>query len=244
MGISKAKRFFQRMSRIVALAGVLVCAFCLQVSMARADQGWACPSAPEAAEISLSRVLGKTKLYRTRNSEALTSMKNREGGAVRQGLLVNGLGGGKIGLEGQALFTVMQRGDQACIWLKGINAKFFAFPIIHIANNFPKGTCEYDAVLEHEKKHILALQDFHREFAPKFKTALRRIASEIQGQGPFPAGSTDRIQKDMNARINAGIAAFNDSIIPVLEERQNGIDNPSEYARVEAECTNWDKYAD
>lgn len=211
-----------------------------QGSPARAD--WACPSGQEAAEINLSRVLGKTKLYRTRDVNALTNMKNQEGGAARQGIHVNGLGGGKIGLEGQALFTVMQRGDEACIWLKGLNAKFFAFPTIHIANNFPKGTCEYNAILEHEKKHIRALQDFHAEFAPKFKTALRRIASEVQGQGPFAAASTETVQKDMNARINSGIQAFNDSIIPILEERQNQIDNPSEYASVEAQCTNWDKY--
>lgn len=207
---------------------------------APAAAGWSCPA--EAAEINLQRVLGKTKLYRTKDIHALTHMQS-EGGAVRQGMHVNGLGGGKIGLEGQASFTVMQRGQQACIWLKGINAKFFAFPTIHIANNFPKDSCEYEAVLEHEKKHILVLQEFHREFAPKFKTALRRIASSVEAQGPMNASSIERIQKDMNARINSQIQAFNDSIIPVLEQRQNAIDNPHEYASVEAKCRDWGKYA-
>ncbi|MCD8497961.1 MAG: hypothetical protein LRZ85_07735 [Alphaproteobacteria bacterium] len=200
---------------------------------------WACPT--KAPEIKLSRVLGKTRLYRTKDINTLTHM-HTDGAANRQGMYVNGLGGGKIGLEGQASFTVMQRGDQACIWLKGIDAKFFALPTIHIANNFPKGTCEYDAVMEHEKKHIRVLQDFHKEFAPKFKTALRRIASDIPAQGPFDAKSTERIQQDMNARINTGIQSFNDNIIPILEARQAQVDNPNEYARVEAQCKNWNKY--
>lgn len=202
-------------------------------------QSWSCDG--QDAEITLSRVLGKTKLYRTKDIHALTHMHN-DGSAIRQGVHVNGLGGGKIGLEGLASFTILQRGEQACIWLKGISAKFFAFPSIHIANNFPKGTCEYDAVLEHEKKHIRVLQDFHKEFAPKFKTALRRIASDIEPQGPFQAVSAETIQGDMNARINSGIQAFNDSIIPILEARQAEVDNPSEYARVEAQCKNWEQY--
>lgn len=46
----------------------------------------------------------------------------------------------------------------------------------------------------------------------------------------------------MNARINSGIQAFNDSIIPVLEARQAKVDSPSEYARVEAQCKNWARY--
>lgn len=200
---------------------------------------WSCPDT--APEITLSRVLGKTKLYRTKDIHGLTNM-HQDGGAVRQGMHVNGLGGGKIGLEGLASFTIMQRGEQACIWLKGINAKFFAFPSIHIANNFPKDTCEYNAVMEHEKKHIRALQDFHKEFAPKFKTALRKVAQNTEAQGPIPASAVEAIQKDMNARINQGIQAFNDSILPVLEARQAQIDNPNEYASVEAKCSNWDKY--
>lgn len=214
----------------------------IPLSKAQAGQGWSCPGISAQAEINLSPVLGETRLYRTKDVEDLTRMKNPDGGAVRQGIHVNGLGGGRIGLEGQALFMLTQRGDQACIRLNGVNAKFFAFPTIHIANNFPKGTCEYNAVLEHEKKHIRTLQAFHREFTPKFKTALYRIAGEIDAQGPFPAQNAASVQKDMNARINAGIEAFNKSIMPILEARQNTIDNPSEYARVEAQCTNWDKY--
>lgn len=202
--------------------------------------GWNCPDNPP--EITLSRVLGKTKLYRTKDIHGLTHM-HKDGAAVRSGAHVNGLGGGKIGLEGLASFTIMQRGEQACIWLKGINAKFFAFPSIHIANNFPKDSCEYNAILEHEKKHIRVLQDFHKEFAPKFKTALRRVAGGVDAQGPIPASTVESIQQEMNARINTGIQAFNDSILPVLEARQAAIDNPNEYARVEATCKNWNKYA-
>lgn len=224
--------------KIVLVLGLLAGGV-LALPNAAMAAGWECPA--KAPEVKLSRVLGKTKLYRTKDIHALTHMHS-EGGAVRQGVHVNGLGGGKIGLEGLASFTVMQRGDQACIWLKGIEAKFFAFPSIHIANNFPKGSCEYNAVLEHEKEHIRVLQDFHKEFAPKFKTALRRIASDIEPQGPFSAANAEAIQSDMNARINAGIQGFNDSIIPVLEARQAKVDSPAEYARVEAQCKNWAQY--
>lgn len=232
------------MTRCARLAGIFVMTMLVMGGFAvfgpAAVAGWSCPA--EAPEINLQRVLGKTKLYRTKDIHALTNMKS-EGGAIRQGMHVNGLGGGKIGLEGQASFTVMQRGEQACIWLKGINAKFFAYPTIHVANNFPKESCEYNAVLEHEKKHILVLQEFHREFAPKFKTALRRIASGIEAQGPISASTIERVQKDMNERINRQIQSFNDSIIPVLEQRQNDVDNPQEYASVEAQCRNWHNYA-
>lgn len=228
----------------IAVLSVLVSVFCLlPLSVARAGASLDCREGGGGApEITLQEVLGETRLYRTKDSESLTAMKNQDGGAARQGIHVNGLGGGRIGLEGQALFVVMRLGAQACIRLKGINAKFFAFPAIHIARNFPKGSCEYDAILEHEKKHINTLQDFHSAYAPRFKAELRRIASEIGARGPFPEQNAKAVQNEMNERINAGIKAFNDSIMPVLETRQDAIDNPSEYARVKAQCTNWDKY--
>lgn len=203
-------------------------------------QGWECPD--PAPEVTLKRIVTKTKLYRTKDIHMLTDMHAADGAVILEGMHVNGLGGGRIGLEGLASFSIMQRGAQACIWLKSLDAKFFAMPRIHIARNFRKNTCEFDAVLEHEKIHIRVLKDFHEEYAPHFKRELNDIVAALPPQGPMNADHIDAAQEEMNRYINQRIKAYNDRIMQILSERQDAVDTPEEYARVNAQCRDWHKY--
>lgn len=214
---------------------ILMVAVTALTNQARA---WTCPS--EAATVQVTPVTGEIQLDRSKSTHDLTHMQ--AGGAIRDGHHVNGLGGGSIGLEGRASFKILQRGQRACIWLQSINARFFAYPSIHIARNFPRGSCEYSAVLEHEMKHVDALIDFHTEYTGIFERELQLIAKRIYPKGPIPAAHIENTQDQMNDRISREIKSFNDRILPILEQRQNAIDTPEEYARVTAQCRNWHRY--
>ncbi len=155
---------------------------------------------------------------------------------------VGGLGGGEIGFETQSKFEIEMLGNQACVKLKSVEVTFFAKPEIHIASNFSRQSCEYGAVLAHEQGHIQILRKFVREYSPKVKQQLVRIAKSVKSSvGPVDKRDIPKVQSQLQQAFMGHIQQYNSAIMPVLSRRQAAHDSPSEYARVAAKCNGWEK---
>lgn len=155
---------------------------------------------------------------------------------------VGGLGGGEIGFDTETRFEIAESAGQACVNLTEIDVIFYAKPEVHVASNFQKGSCEYNAVIEHEKKHIAVLRDFIREYSPKVKAQIQDIVRQSRiAIGPFKTSRIDAAQQKLQQDFMRKIEAYSAQIIPVLAARQSQIDAPEEYERVQAQCRKWDK---
>lgn len=193
-----------------------------------------CPSADP--DVNFSTATSGTQYVRTRSSQDLTRMHGNPYGNT----MVGGLGGGELGFQTQARYEILTQGGAACLRLKRVDVLFYARPKIHIASNFSRASCEYGAVMGHEKKHVAELLKFHREYAPRARRELDRILKSIPvSMGPMPRATADKAQDVMQSRIAAGLAAYNKKLTPLLEQRQGKIDTPDEYARVSAQCDDW-----
>ena len=178
----------------------------------------------------------RTKYIRTKSAKDLTQM---HGG---QGSTVGGLGGGEIGFKVENQYEVTTQGNAACVKLKRVEVTFYAKPEIHIASNFNRGTCEYGAVMGHEKGHIRILRKFVREYSPKVKKEVVKMSRQIDPAiGPIPRSKVAAAQKKMQEQFMQKLEAYNGKIMPVLAKRQKAFDNPTEYKRVASKCRKWDK---
>lgn len=181
----------------------------------------------------------KTKYIRDFTSQNLTQLHT--GSYRANSLNVLGLGGGAYGLKSRMKFKIKKQGSLACVALDRVEGQFVAYPSIMIARNFPKGTCEYNAVLGHEKKHVRTLLNFQREYAPKFKSRLKTIVRRNKGPKIVSIAQIEYAQAQIQDDIMRGIEEYFGQIKPIVSARQKAIDSPQEYARVKKLCTRWDR---
>lgn len=194
-------------------------------------------------EVVVKTATTRTKYIRTKSAKDLTQIHG--GGASRAASSVGGLGGGEIGFKTENRFEITQRGKAACVRLKKIEVTFYAKPEIHIASNFKRSTCEYNAVLTHEQQHIRILRKFVREYSPKVKKEITRIAAQIKPSvGPISKTQIEAAQNDIQKQFMSKIEAYNNKIMPILAKRQKAFDSPQEYVRVAAKCKKWDEKFD
>jgi hypothetical protein len=184
----------------------------------------------------VSALTTKTRYIRTKSAFKLTAMHGMDGRNITLGL-----GGGEIGYETHGKFKVMEQDGEACVSLDQVRVKFYAKPQVHIASNFKRGSCEYNAVLGHEQKHIRTLRRFHKEYAQALKKKLPEIAGKVKPSGVIPASQVEYAQNRMLEQVAAGVEAYLSKAVGVLGRRQGHVDSPSEYRRVFALCDNWNE---
>ncbi len=191
-------------------------------------------------KLSFKTATTRTKYVRTKSSSDLTNMHG--GGGKSK---VGGLGGGEIGFKTESRFEVTEQGGQACVKLKAVYVTFYAKPEIHVASNFGRSTCEYNAVLAHENGHIRILRKFVREYSPKVKQDLSRMIAKVDPAiGPISKRDIQKAQKKIQDEISKKIQKYNTKIMPVLSKRQQKHDSPTEYRRVSNQCKKWAKKLD
>lgn len=174
----------------------------------------------------------------------LTRMQKRKGVVPHSSVsFVQGLGGGSITLTGTVVFSIYGDDVERCVAVKSVDGAIISAPLVHVARNYQEGTCEYNAVLEHELKHVDILNDFRREYAPKFKYELERLINLAAPAGPMPRSQVEATQARKHEIIERGIQRYADHITSIMQRRQVAIDTPAEYKRTHAQCNNWGENA-
>lgn len=198
-----------------------------------------CPSVtPHIEVIQQTRPL---EFVRHLSAASLTDMQKRKGFFPHASKsYVQGLGGGAITLSAEVTFTIYGDDVKSCLAVKSVEGAIISAPTLHIARNYKERTCEYNAVLEHEMKHVKILNDFRAEYAPKFEAELERLAKIAHSVGPIASAYIQSTQARKHEIIEGGIKKYADEITAVMLRRQLAIDTVEEYERTHSQCNNWD----
>jgi hypothetical protein len=187
-------------------------------------------------QMILQPELTKTRLF-TGSARRMTEWRS---GHTQNIGVVLGLGGGEIGTKFQSAFNYSVKDDgRVCVQLDKVKAIFFAHPRIYVASDYKKGSCEYEAILEHEKRHIKALVDFYEPHVDRFQVHMGRIAKRIPMFGPVPREQVPSIKQQLMDYVMGEYYAYQNSELMTLQRAQRKIDSPSEYRGVAAKCENW-----
>ncbi len=152
------------------------------------------------------------------------------GGLMRGGIRTEyrtTFGGLSFGLKGRG---------QSCIWVDKIQVSITLSPTIYIAREYASGTCMFNAVRDHEMKHVAVDKGLMSRYAQQVDTALK---AELQRQhiyGPMPTAQQGQLQQHVQSRI---VTVMDTTLAQLNAERrrqQQNVDTLSEYQRVNAVC--------
>ena len=141
-------------------------------------------------------------------------------------------------VSGRFNARIQMRWDEgeACLWVARIALRIEAADRrIWVIRERHPGTCAYDVVLEHERKHQQVDEEVVAAFVPKLEKALAHRAAAL-GVVRVSAGEREAIQKRMLTAVNETFQAQMHTLQEERERRQQEVDTPAEYRRIGAAC--------
>ena len=156
--------------------------------------------------------------------------------SLSQHQTIGGLHSGEIQLRTEFQMLQASLGGRACLGLKELVITLGYEPVIYISEARPRGTCEYDAAIEHEYKHLNTDLAILREAIPRLRTAAQRSLNQLPPPRPMPEGNLTTAREQLQARITAVLDREMTTIETERNRRQALIDTPAEYQRVANQC--------
>ncbi|MGE4351838.1 MAG: hypothetical protein AB7E52_06585 [Bdellovibrionales bacterium] len=104
---------------------------------------------------------------------------------------------------------------------------------IYIANEFPEGSCAYQTILTHERKHVAVNNAILKEYIPKIQ---QRLQSYLKINGRFVVPNKAYAEKTLRERLTAIIQEVSKEMLEENKRRQRLIDSPQEYAKNNTAC--------
>lgn len=130
-------------------------------------------------------------------------------------------------------------GNRFCFWITGFDVKLrYRRVDVFVAKEYPLGSCQYKAILEHEEEHVRVSRQNLEEFAPRIRRALTSLLIPT-GQQPAKVVSADAARKNVKTISDELLQPVYKEMMAALVRAQKGVDTPEEYARVQRKCRHW-----
>ena len=140
-------------------------------------------------------------------------------------------------LEGDT--SIVPHNGGYCVYLKNVKAEFgWKRMEVHVAMEYPTGTCEYNAILDHENQHVSIIKTALSDYAP---TVRAELELQISRQEPIftrrASSAADLAVEDLYDRMRGIVNRFQ----KVQAARHAAIDTDSNYGAIADLCPNWDR---
>ncbi len=124
-----------------------------------------------------------------------------------------------------------------CQWIERVTVRVILSPRrIYVVRDRKPGTCPYDAVLVHERKHKAIDDEVFREYAPRLKRVLEAAIAGMPPELPIPASEEAANKMRLVAPLRQVFQTAIDDAMAERNARQTHLDNPGEYKRVGDAC--------
>jgi len=161
----------------------------------------------------------------------------RLAGASHHGGRTQGLYRGGIRTRWQTRIGGRQLAGLACRWIDEVTITMTAAArTIYVARERRPGTCPYDSVLKHERRHQAADDAVIAEFAPRLKRRVARAIAALPPPAPLPPGDAAAVERRLTAAVERAVHDELRALEAARRARQAAIDTPGEYRRVGAAC--------
>ena len=184
--------------------------------------------------LGFKATVSKVKFNVTESARSLTGLHGPKGGGV-----VTGLAFSPLYYEYQMHYSVTEQGNKICVAVDKMHINFRARPFVFVSKEFPRGSCEFNAVLNHENKHVSTLKKVQRKYAQDFKKYVYDTILQVKPVKISSPGQLAAAQKKIEKQVNARLESYIEEIGYDLAREQTKVDSPSEYERVHNLCENW-----
>lgn len=151
------------------------------------------------------------------------------------------LGTTKSGLELRWTISYQLRKwkKQYCFWVASADVDISYHQLdVTIASEYEPGSCEYEAVLDHEYEHVEVAQEILRPYAKQIYVALTSLAIPT-AHLPSVAYSSEDARAEVEAVFKSTLHPVRDKINRALEVNQAVVDTKENYRRTWRRCKNW-----
>ena len=151
-------------------------------------------------------------------------------------LIPAGLTKFELKLDGyrEAMFSIWRDTGETCAQITRYEFNMIiASPTIHIASEIPLGSCAYEAIMEHENRHIEAVHTMLNEVLPATEGYIRDF---LAYQGIVRAWTKEEADRKLQEGIDNYFKGLNESLMGVSKKLQLEIDTPEEYKRLAEVC--------
>lgn len=223
--------------RVAIKLSALLLLLPLVAGQARAQQGADCP--PSRTPIKLNfKTLQPTPVHNHRLTiQGIANLLRLQGGAPPSGARALGVTVTKTMFEVQGGSAAVRRGAGFCAYLTSVDVDFGWRRVeVYVPSEFPKGTCEYNTVIDHENQHVAINRALLREFAPRMRARIEAILARTP---PVfvrrPEGSADAAVAGLHAQLSGMLKEFE----ALHAQRNAAIDSPANYKALTAMCKDW-----
>ncbi|MEO5340845.1 MAG: hypothetical protein H7837_10095 [Magnetococcus sp. MYC-9] len=124
-----------------------------------------------------------------------------------------------------------------CLYLRKLSL-LLTYPEtkIYIANAYPAGSCEYQAIYRHEMEHVQVLNAHQERHLSDWRDHLQELA---RGVRPLLSGNPKQTQQEVLQRLDQKVRKEIERLDRYQKAAQAEIDTPQNYAKVRASCQGW-----
>jgi cation transport regulator ChaB len=130
---------------------------------------------------------------------------------------------------------VATEGDGAgCMRLRSASVVVGASPEVLVDGRFARGTCQHEAILEHENEHVAVFREAVGHYAPMIDAALhQQLPSSIR------AATEEEARKAYTRTIRDALDPWLDAIRRRAQDGNNRLDTAENYVQVFRRCPFW-----
>ncbi len=186
---------------------LFICLFCLPVAVQAA-----CPT--HSPDLTFSVQLNEQAISQK------SGFSQNVGGHIK--------GASQIGL-----YPSVKNERNGCFYLDRINIKIAINAQIEISDRYPRGSCEYQVVQNHELKHRQVLMNFYSTIQNRYAAQIKALIAQQNG---FMNGNTSQAQNVLASASNA-LRTMIDKDHSALQYTY--VDDPRLVERESIACHNW-----
>lgn len=132
--------------------------------------------------------------------------------------------------------VIDQSSNKACLYVDAIELNLHYDPVVHIASNYPEGSCRFMTTWKHELLHVNTDLITLNERKGLIEQAGQQVAQQLTVIGPVDAATLPAQQQAVIAKVGAAVEATFTGIDQIRMQRQQLIDTRQEYLRLSKAC--------
>lgn len=229
MGARETMRFRRRF-----LAGCCAAACYAATALGAAAAECRSPDDAGSFEVDVQIDAGETRISNNLSKAQLS-------GALSHGRRRNILGvmQGDVDLRWFINYKIEEYRDGICFWVASVDVELAYRQLdVFIAAEYEPGSCQYEAVLDHEKEHVQVAQSIMGPYAQQIYASLTTLSIPTPDL-PSVADSPEAARAQVNEVFRRLLMPVRERMYLVLRAQQAEVDTRENYRRTFRQCRKW-----
>lgn len=200
----------------------------------------ACPAKPLDTTIHMKLVMPEPEINHSQSRYDLRefNVSTKSPYGANNFTHVNGLMRGPIELKTNITIAwqTLPKTKDNCFWYRRINLILGLKPVIYVASEIPEGSCYYNAIIEHEMKHVEVDRGLLRDYQNIVYDTIDNFVQENGTLDHIMTGREKEAQRELTKALEDEIRKIHKRMRTDRMQRQAEIDTLNEYGRVANQC--------